>query len=90
MSSAADTEALLQAYGVAYDPHLLTKQRVAFALLLRKYLQKNNCLDEQILERFDVEPDLSNPTHSLIKVCLESAWNDMEFAEKWNQYKSSR
>jgi hypothetical protein len=89
MAEAADTESLLQAYGVQYDPLLLAKQRIAFALLFRKYLKQGNLLNGRTLERLGAEPDASDPEYPLIRDCLTQAWNDMEYAVKWNVYKSA-
>lgn len=61
MSEAADTESLLQAYGVDFDPLLLAKQRVAFALLFRKYLAQGNLLNSRTLGLLDAAPDESVP-----------------------------
>lgn len=89
MSSSADSEALLQVYRVAYDPRRLARHRVTFALLLRNQLQQHNLLDSKILEVLEEEPDLAVPAHALVKGCLERAWSDLNYAEKWNEYKAA-
>ncbi|AIQ57934.1 hypothetical protein [Paenibacillus borealis] len=88
MSEAAGTESLLQAYNVQYDPVLLAKQRIAFALLFRKYLAQGNLLNSRTFGLLDAAPDESVPEYSLIRDCLAKAWGDMEYAVKWNAYKS--
>jgi hypothetical protein len=88
MSEAAGTESLLQAYTVRYDPMLLAQQRIAFALLFRKYLAQGNLLNSRTLGLLDAAPDESVAEYSLIRDCLTKAWNDMEYAVKWNVYKS--
>ncbi|MBW4082659.1 hypothetical protein [Paenibacillus sp. S150] len=89
MSETADTEALLQAYEIDYDPGMLANQRIAFALLFRKYLKENRLLSEATLELLAMEPDKAAPEYEQIRNCLASAWNDMEYAVKWNAYKSA-
>lgn len=89
MTHAVDSESLLQAYGVAYDPLLLAQQRIAFALLFRKYLQQRGMLNGVTLERLDAGLDPSNPGYPVIRDCLIRAWKDMEYAVKWNAYKSA-
>ncbi|AIQ12502.1 hypothetical protein [Paenibacillus durus] len=86
MSEVADSEELLQVFSIEYDPQLLANHRVTFALLLRQYLNQANCLDEEILVGPDGKADLSHPTHSIIRVCLESAWADLKSGEKWGKY----
>lgn len=86
MSIPMDSESLLKRFGIAYDPGLLAKHRVMFAMLLRKYFTHYRCNYEEYVEDAVDEAHLHHPSYTLVRSCLATAWAEMEDEERRSNY----
>lgn len=86
MLASPDAEALLQGFGIAYDPGLLARHRVMFAIMLRKYLAHYDCMDEE----YAIDPDgginRDHPKYPLIRSCVATAWSELEDKERRSRF----
>ncbi|MFM9327666.1 hypothetical protein [Paenibacillus mesotrionivorans] len=90
MGESLDSESLLKGFQIGYDPVLLARHRVMFAIQLRKYLAHYDCMHEEFAVGEDGEINRAHPRYGLIRSCVATAWAEiaseerrMKFAEQY-------
>lgn len=82
MGVSLDSEALLKGFQIGYDPVLLARHRVMFAIQLRKYLAHYECMDEEFAIGEDGEINRAHPRYGMIRSCVATAWAEIASEER--------
>ncbi|MDF2935766.1 MAG: hypothetical protein K0Q90_1139 [Paenibacillaceae bacterium] len=82
MGVSLDSEALLKGFQIGYDPVLLARHRVMFAIQLRKYLAHYECMNEEFAVGEDGEINRAHPRYGIIRSCVATAWAEITSEER--------